>query len=37
MPIEDEWDESWGRTREELAAVVRDACQKQLASVPDAT
>lgn len=37
LPIEDEWSERWGRTREELAAVVRDACQKQLASVPDAT
>lgn len=37
LPIKDEWNERWDRSREELAAVVRDACQKQLASIPDAT
>lgn len=34
--IEDEWDGSWGRTRDELAAVVRGACERQLAWIPDA-
>lgn len=37
LPIEDEWDDHWGRTREELTAIVRDACDKQLAWVPDGT
>lgn len=29
--IADEWDGGWGRTREQLAEVVRAACEKQLA------
>jgi hypothetical protein len=37
LPIEDEWDENWGRTREELAEVVRDACKEQLAKDSDHT
>jgi hypothetical protein len=28
--IADEWDASWGRTNEELARIVRDACEEQL-------
>jgi hypothetical protein len=28
--IADEWDAGWGRTNEELARVVRDACEDQL-------
>lgn len=31
LPLEDEWNESWGRSREELTAVVRAACERQLA------
>lgn len=33
--LEDEWDGRWGRTREELTQVVRDACEKQLAWARD--
>jgi hypothetical protein len=28
--IADEWDAGWGRTNEELARIVRDACEDQL-------
>ena len=28
--IDDEWDASWGRTREELTEVIREACEEQL-------
>lgn len=28
--IADEWDAGWGRTSEELARIVRDACEEQL-------
>lgn len=31
----DEWDEKWGRPQDTLAAIVRDACEQQLARVPD--
>lgn len=33
--LEDEWDGTWGRTREELTAIVRDACEEQLAWARD--
>ncbi len=28
--VADEWDDYWGRTRDQLAAVIRDACEEQL-------
>jgi hypothetical protein len=30
--VDDEWDAGWGRSNEELAQVVREACEEQLCS-----
>jgi len=29
-PVADEWGDGWGRTNDQLAAVIREACQEQL-------